>query len=132
LKIDAAIWTALRSNWKASSKKSDVVNPIYEFTLRFTIKYPITEVGSVHLNVGFNIDGGDGQIVFDSSSTAVCTGAALLQVSAANYPNFTIHYIPFPGPNSNSVARYLGSTGEFYPSPPFGASGWYFPIESLL
>jgi len=50
-----------------------------------------------------------------------------------NKRNNTIVYNPtgvfeLGGPNSNSVARYLGAAGGFNPKLPRTACGWWSPI----
>jgi RHS repeat-associated protein len=56
-----------------------------------------------------------------------CNGADDLLTAADTWPQNTIPYSPL-GPNSNSVANYMGQAGGFNPSAPSGSVGWNTPI----
>ena len=56
-------------------------------------------------------------------SSGNCNGTEDLLTAADTWPQDTIPYSPL-GPNSNSVANYLGQAGGFSPSPPWGSYGW--------
>lgn len=60
-------------------------------------------------------------------STAVCDGVDKLLGAANTYPNNTIDYGWF-GPNSNSVAHYLGQAGGFDPPQPPKTPYWSTPV----
>ena len=60
-------------------------------------------------------------------SSGNCNGTEDLLTAADTWPQDTIPYLSL-GPNSNSVANYLGQAGGFSPSPPSGSFGWNIPI----
>jgi len=65
---------------------------------------------------------------FDSgTSTGVCYNADTMRFYADIYPNNSIPYI-LTGPNSNSLARFLGANSGFFPTMPPRAVGWGVPI----
>jgi RHS repeat-associated protein len=56
-----------------------------------------------------------------------CSGVAALEFAADTWPQNTISYNPL-GPNSNGVANFLGTAGDFSPLTPPGAFGWDAPL----
>jgi RHS repeat-associated protein len=65
------------------------------------------------------------------SSTEVCSQVATLRSMADSWPNWTIFYQLFVGPNSNSFAHYIGSSAGFNATPPPGAIGWDYPLFGM-
>jgi hypothetical protein len=57
-----------------------------------------------------------------------CTGVDNLVNAANNWPQTTIPYHPVEGPNSDTAAHSLGTTGGFNPPAPPGAMGWNTPL----
>ena len=61
------------------------------------------------------------------ASSSTCSGVDTMVAVADFYQSFQtyvkIKYNPL-GPNSNTVARYLGNSGGFFPPPPPGSIGW--------
>jgi hypothetical protein len=65
---------------------------------------------------------------FDSGvSSNNCSGVDKMVKAAKAWPQDQIIY-SYKGPNSNGVAKYLGTVGGFSPSPPPGSVGWDKPI----
>ena len=58
-----------------------------------------------------------------------CNKSDNLMTAADTWPQDTIPYQP-PGPNSNTVAHYLGVAGGFSTGRPSGAWGWYTALPS--
>lgn len=59
-------------------------------------------------------------------STGLCPKASFERQVANSWPNWTIHYHLYPGPNSNTVASWINYTAGLNASPPPGALGWWF------
>jgi hypothetical protein len=61
---------------------------------------------------------------FDSgTSTAVCTQVDALETAARNWPQTqTIYFVP--GPNSNTFAHAMATSGNFAATQPPSATGW--------
>jgi len=64
-------------------------------------------------------------------SSDLCDNDRRLRRAVDYFPSYLM-YAPVTGPNSNSVARYLGDSGQFSPldAPTFGikAAGWDYLI----
>jgi RHS repeat-associated protein len=73
---------------------------------------------------------GDSTVWSSGDSSAVCSQVNALEAAAKGFPNNTITYSPFPGPNSNSVAHYLAQAGGFAFSVPGNLYGWSVGILS--
>ena len=94
-----------------------------------------TGPGSGYLNVGISknvttgVDNVSAHTSWDSGlSSGICDKVDNLLGAARSFPNNSIQYQPIHGPNSNSVAKYLGRAGGFYPPPPAGSYGWNYPL----
>jgi hypothetical protein len=86
--------------------------------------------GTEYLNVGWSSPANaganaSGKIWYDTgTSAAECAYAEGVEFFAYLFPNNTVKYNPTNGPNSNSLARYLGNQAGLYPTKPPGAFGW--------
>jgi hypothetical protein len=81
-----------------------------------------------------NGDNSKQHLVWSSGvSSTLCAQVDAMISAAKSFPNNTILYnavglLGLGGPNSNSVASYLGLVGGFAPVPPRTAYGWFSPI----
>lgn len=57
-----------------------------------------------------------------------CKGVDAMIAGAQGWPQNTIPYHPVEGPNSDTAAHSLGTTGGFTPSAPPGTMGWNTPL----
>jgi hypothetical protein len=62
------------------------------------------------------------------TSPEICAGVDKLLAAVDAWPQDTIPYHPFSGPNSNSAAHNVGDAGGFSPSRPDGAIAWDEPV----
>jgi RHS repeat-associated protein len=85
---------------------------------------------SSFLNASEDVDPQSDPLWWSSSGSNDCDAIDQMEGAFDQWPQNSIVYAPF-GPNSNSFARYLGSTGGFYPLPPFASIGWSAPIPGL-
>jgi RHS repeat-associated protein len=98
---------------------------------------PTGPVGTGYLNIWndwgstgthFPTDNSGDTTAFASElSPEVCAKVDKLLRAANSYPNGTIEYYG-QGPNSNSIAHYLGDAGGFNPPPPPDSLGWGTPV----
>jgi RHS repeat-associated protein len=63
------------------------------------------------------------------SSSKNCDAVDKLLAAARAFPNNSIPYNPYWGPNSNSAAAALGNAAGFNPTAPPGGWGWNTPIH---
>ena len=83
----------------------------------------------INPNVNSGVDNVSATTSWNSGLSADnCNGSDNLMTAAGIWPQGTIPYSPYPGPNSNTVANYLGTQGGFSPPKPFGAYGWNAPL----
>lgn len=57
-----------------------------------------------------------------------CKGVDAMIAAAQGWPKNTIPYDPLEGPNSDTAAHSLGTSGGFNPPAPPGTTGWNTPI----
>ena len=77
------------------------------------------------------VDNGSASTTWNSGVSAnSCGGTDALVTAAQDWPQDTIPY-SWSGPNSNSVANYLGTVGGFNPPAPPVSVGWNTPIPSI-
>jgi RHS repeat-associated protein len=71
----------------------------------------------------------NGKLWYDTGTSAGnCLFAEGIEFFAYLYPNDTVTYNARTGPNSNSLARYLGNQAGLFPTKPPGAFGWDYPL----
>jgi RHS repeat-associated protein len=61
-------------------------------------------------------------------SSAICADVDAMLMAADAWPQNKIPY-DWQGPNSNSVSKYFGSVGGFFPTAPPGSTGWKVPVR---
>jgi RHS repeat-associated protein len=95
--------------------------------------------GNQHLNVWPNqdihggVDNVSATVWWDSGLSAEnCKGLDAMIAAANGWPQDTIPYHPVEGPNSDTAAHSLGTTGGFNPTAPPGTMGWNTPLPPAL
>jgi RHS repeat-associated protein len=84
----------------------------------------------INANLHSGVDNITANTYFDSGlGPSTCLSAEIMEATADAWRNNRTVYHPFPGPNSNSFAHYLGLTAGFLLNSPPGAHGWFWPVN---
>jgi len=78
-----------------------------------------------NLNTSGGVDNTSATVWWNSGlAPENCQGVDAMIAAAQGWPNGTIPYHAVEGPNSDTAAHSLGTSGGFNPSPPPGTMGW--------